>query len=305
MLRSRLAQLVGHAHFLRLGVRTRIVTALMPWDPERGHAITEQFYGNVYRGNISDFQDYCVHFLGGYERPELKLMTETCGAIDRCVAYDIGTSTAHHALVLAAACAEVHGFEPFDQARRIAEQRIADNCLSHLSIHPFGLGESDEQLPYFWDESNTNRMAGSFNAEHTSMPVHAQFEVRNGDKWRSGAGVPLPDFIKIDVEGFEAFALAGLKQTLKDGEPAILAEVSWDGYDNIEAKGGLRELIPFPFDVYRVEPGRNLVFFDFRGLRLTPIEDIWRPERWGYNIFLLPRSRREQLAGLQRFVARN
>lgn len=289
--------------FLRLGVRTRAVAALAPWDPTRGSPIIEEFHGSAYGGDLADFQDHSVYFLGGYELPELRLMVEVCAAIDSGIAYDIGMSTGHHALVLASVCDEVHGFEPFDRVRQIAEQRMIENGLHHVTIHPFGLGEEDARLPYYWDERNTNVMAGSFNSAHTDMAVHGEFEVRNGDEWRRSAKIRPPDFIKLDVEGFEAFALAGLRETLRASEPAILAEISWDGFDNMEAKGGLRELVPYPFDPYLVEPGRNLLFFDFRGLRLTPIDRVWRPEKWGYNIFILPRSRREQLAGLGKFMA--
>lgn len=302
LLFHRLAQLVGRTEFLRLGVRTRIVSALSPWAHDCPEPITEEFYGNIYRGDLSDFQDYCVHFLGGYELPELKLMIATCRAIDHCVAYDIGMSTGHHALVLASVCNKVHGFEPFDRVRAIALQRIRENRLRHVEIHGFGLGEKDEVLPYYWDKSNTNCMAGSFDAAHTEMPVHSQFEVRNGDRWREESRAHPPDFIKLDVEGFEAFALLGLQQTLKQSEPAILTEISWDGFDNIEANGGLRQIIPYDFEMFRVLPGRNLLFFDFRGLRLTPIEKISRPKKWGFNILILPHSRREQLHVLRRYM---
>ena len=301
MLLPRLARFIGHTDFLRLGVRTRVVSAFRPWNPDQGFPISEEFYGSTYRGDISDYQDYCVHFLGGYELPELKLMAEACGAVDDCVAYDIGMSTGHHTLVLASVCTEVHGFEPFDRVRAVAEQRMIENRLEHVQIQGFGLGEKDERLPYFWDESNTNCMAGSFDPAHTNMPVHGHFEVRNGDRWRVSSKTRSPDFIKLDVEGFEAFALAGLRETLQASEPAILTEISWDGFDNIEARGGLGKLIPYPFDLYRVLPGRDFMFFDFRGLRLAAIENIWRPDHWGYNVFVLPHSRRDQLEVLRKY----
>lgn len=246
-LRGRLARVIGRLDFVRLRIRTRLVRALKRRDPGSGSPIAEAFHGSAYSGDIADYQDYCVHFLGGYELPELRLMSEMCSAIGKCVAYEIGASTGHHALLLASVCAEVHCFEPFERQRQVAERRMAENGLEHVVIHPFGLGARDELLPYFWDESNTNGMAGSFSSAHTNMAVHSELEVRRGDGWRTAGGAPPPDFIKLDVEGFEATALAGLRETLRTSEPAILVEISWDGFDNMEKEGGLRQLIPYPF----------------------------------------------------------
>ena len=298
----RLLRLFGTARFIREGIRARLLERIHPWQRESRDEFRVPFWGYDYVGHFDDAQDYMVYFRGGYENPELHLLAGIAGEVDGCISFDIGASTGQHMLVLSSRSARVFAFEPFPEVREIACSRLAHNAIGNVELLPFGLGTEDSELEYHWDSSNSNRMAGSFVASHANLGVYGKLEVRNGDRWAADAGVTRVDLIKLDVEGFEADVLLGLRRLLAS-QPFILMEVSWTAFDKIEAAGGLSEVLPFEFDLYRVLSGRDALLFNFSDYKLERIAGISRPSHWGYNVLVVPRGR-PPLDAIRRHVRR-
>jgi FkbM family methyltransferase len=205
-------------------------------------------------------------------------------------------------LLLSRMSAKVYAFEPMPESWQIASERLDRNGIANVELLNFGLGTEDAEIPYYWDSTNSNRMAGSFVAEHARLAEFGRLRVRHGDAWARDAGVERVDLVKIDVEGFEAAVLLGLRVVLR-AEPFILVEISWTAFDRISAEGGLESVLPFTFDLYRVCSAKNAFFFDFRGFELVPIPRIERPTGWGYNVIIVPRSR-PRLSGLEKRIRR-
>jgi FkbM family methyltransferase len=297
-----LARGIGRARSLRRGLRARLVERLFPWDHQRDEPFEVPFHGYRYRGNLGDLQDYDVYFYGGYETAELALLKALATKIPGCVAFDVGASTGHHMLLLSSCCKKVYAFEPFTKSREVAARRIAENEIDNVDLLPFGLGTSDESLPYYWDDSNTNQMAGSFVAAHAHLGLYDRLEVRHGDRWAASAGIKQVDLMKIDVEGFEAEVLGGLRRLLAC-QPLIMLEISWTSYDRIASLGGLEALIPYPHRKFQVATGRDALLFDFSGFELWPLDGLWRPVDVGYNILLVPEEKL-RLAPVSRHIRR-
>ncbi len=102
----------------------------------------------------------------------------------------------------------VHAFEPV-AAHRECFARNVD--LPNVSLHPIALGERDDMIHI-----------------HTAP-------TSSGDSWVDGHGdIPMRrlddlniadvDFIKLDCEGYELFALRGAEETLKRHHPVICVE---------------------------------------------------------------------------------
>ena len=98
-----LARTIGHATWLRWGVRYKVFTYLAPIDYE----FTVPFYGRTYRGNLDNFIDRVVYIFGAHER---QVMEYTGTFItSESVVLDIGANVGHRALFFASA-KEVHAF---------------------------------------------------------------------------------------------------------------------------------------------------------------------------------------------------
>jgi len=289
-IKLRLARRIGTCGFVRAGARARIVERLFPWRHERDAPFDVEFHGYRYRGNLGNFQDFYVFVFGGYEAAELALLEALSSEIPGCRAFDVGASTGQHMLVLSSRCRQVHAFEPFARSREIAARRIAENGIENVELLPFGLGTADESLPYYWDDRNTNQMAGSFVPSHANLELFDTLEVRHGDQWAASAGIAGIDLMKIDVEGFEGEVLAGLGKLL-ESRPLIMLEISWTSYDRIAVLGGLDALIPYPHRKFEVASGRDALLFDFSGYELWPIAELRRPVDVGYNILIVPDDR--------------
>lgn len=91
--------------------------------------------------------------------------------------------------------------------------------------------------------------AGSLN--FTALDNVGASRVHPGGEWSVEAialddvrGIPAPDFVKIDIEGFEAFAITGMAGTITRYKPVLFVEMNPGA---LEAQGhtveGLRDLI--------------------------------------------------------------
>lgn len=280
---------IGNAAWLRLGLRRRIVGTLYPAASSPSYPFTVDYHGFKYRGDIAVAQEWHVFFFGGYELKEAALMGDVLRAIPGATAFDIGANLGGHTLLMACHAEEVHAFEPLERLAMLIEQRVGSNLGTKVHVHRFGLGEQDEEKAYFLDEASHNSGTGSFIAEHANAPQVATLPLRRGDDWAANRKV---DFIKIDVEGYEAPALMGLRQTLVANHPIVMMEVTESSWKVFESFGGLAAVLPYEFDIYEIcNPPYLLGFVQFHSYRLER-RAVVQPRKASFNLLLVPRSRR-------------
>ncbi|MHA6334523.1 FkbM family methyltransferase [Qipengyuania sp. CAU 1752] len=293
----RVAKFLGRAEWLRLGVRRRLVKFLAPPDEVEPAGFETSFRGGMYRGDIANMQEWHVYFFGGYELKELALIRDVLSAMDCPVALDVGANLGGHTLVMARHAAEVHSFEPYGPLCERIERQLALNGHERVTVHQVGLGEADSQMAYHLDTESRNQGTGSFLADHNEGGMVATLKVVRADDYLADRCNRI-DFMKIDIEGFEASALAGLANTLKRTKPVIMMEITKSSQKQFEAKGGYAALIPFDYVLYRVEnPTCLFGIVQHSDYRLAPLERI-DAERNSYNVLIVPRSRQKALAPL-------
>jgi FkbM family methyltransferase len=176
--------------------------------PQLREAPLDTRYGRIYC-DLSE--SVCYPLLKYGEYPHWRSDEE---AIDRLeitedtIVFDIGANIGILTRMFAARARWVHAFEPPSRALRLLRKNTSD--LSNVTIHACAVADKPGYV-YFHEASDCSM---------------------SGISQRSGNRVPAttidalsikPDFIKIDVEGFEHLVLKGASRTLQAG-PIVMFE---------------------------------------------------------------------------------
>lgn len=177
--------------------------------------------------------------------------------------YDVGGFHGLMTLFFATRAAHVVVYEPNAESRTRIEENVRLNGLTNVTIRPVGLGVERQELDLVFDP----RMPGGASADPaisaqigagerrriTVLPLDTELETER---------LPLPDFIKIDVEGMELGVLRGMRSVLRTHHPALYIEMH--GPDmaakQANARAVLTELADAGYtSVLHVESGATVV----------------------------------------------
>jgi FkbM family methyltransferase len=166
--------------------------------------------------------------------------------------YDVGAFQGLLALFFASRAKAVICFEPNTQNHKRLTENLALNGIKNVEVRKVGVGARRETL----------RMVGS-----PLMPGGASVDEKTVQELlRAGAGTAVeeisvvaldeeiaaaslaaPDFIKIDIEGFEYEALVGARHTLESHKPALFLEMH--GETMREKRRKVAEIVAFLWDL--------------------------------------------------------
>lgn len=133
--------------------------------------------------------------------------------------WDVGASFGYYTLLMAEKVGpdgHVHAFEPNPSMTALLKQSVAVNGFNpRVTIHQFALGAEDGVLRLHVDQES---VGGAFLSpdEASSGTTPVPVAVRRLDGLLSADHTV--DFLKVDVEGFEASVMAGARTTLMRSE---------------------------------------------------------------------------------------
>ncbi len=219
---------------------------LIPLFPE-GVNFSLDFHGMTFEGNSRSYTDRTMLVSGAYEKGILYFMRDTMRALapDGGTFMDAGANTGQHSLFMSPYVARIHAFEPWKPVLRRFERMIEINGVKNIVVHPVGLGERRESLPFF-EPPGYNLGMGSFvegfayELEYSS----GELQIVPGDNWLAECDSPGFELIKMDVEGFEKPALKGLRQTLISSRPVIVVEVTPGKNTGFQNEEDLMSVLP-------------------------------------------------------------
>lgn len=197
-----------------------------------------------------------------YEQKELSqlksLFPEGGTFID--IGANVGNHTLYAALLLKAG--RVVPVEPNRLAFRLLIHNVIINRLENVvDLSKLGVGLSDQAEDGYAMQKRERNLGGA-----KMLPGEGDLKVVAGDTLLAGE---TPDMIKIDVEGMEMMALAGLDETIMTHRPILLVEV-----DNVNED----------------------VFFDWAEAHGYAVEKTIQRYRLNKNHLLLPKERAGRVA---------
>ncbi len=164
--------------------------------------------------------------------------------------------------------AHIRSFEPNARERENLEKTKAE--IGNFEYKLCFLGPKRDTIRYADENTQTSllsdtREKGSNTAEMFVL-----------DELIASGELPTPDFMKLDVQGFELEVLKGAENALKKG-PALLLEVSFIDF---------LPHMPLVEDVMKFMGERDYVWHDVMGLSRRPADDTL----WQMDIFFLKRD---------------
>lgn len=180
--------------------------------------------------DISDFVDWCAYF--GLADPGQDVLLEHIEP-DQIVV-DVGANNGYLSLRLGQRVGpkgRVIAFEPHPRNVARCRSNHSLNTMEHVELVPLGLGDSEGKTTMIEtreDNAGMNRMAAAAETEGTTVRVTTLDVYLRGH-----TSLPV-DWIKIDVEGYEARVLRGAVASIARFRPGLFIEVD-DA--NLEAQG--------------------------------------------------------------------
>ena len=148
-------------------------------------------------------------WLGTYERDKVELLSRFVKP--GMVAYDIGANAGYYTLLLSrlvGPAGKVYSFEPLPENLVNLTHHVLRNGLTNC--HVIQGAVSDRSGIASFQVAASSSM-GSIGERDSALQV-STFTL---DSLVEGAGLPPPDFVKMDVEGAEGLVLAGARNILR------------------------------------------------------------------------------------------
>lgn len=145
--------------------------------------------------------------------------------IEKPVVLDIGANYGFISLALQTnLCKEVsiYSFEPHPSIFKVFQKSISENNIKNIILENVAIGKEDcdVELNLYGQTSNVL----NFDKNNRGKTIIKQI---NLDNYLSERNIQ-PNFIKIDVDGYEANVLNGLKNTIEKFKPIMVVETNDD-----------------------------------------------------------------------------
>ncbi len=189
--------------------------------------------GFWYSGNVLDMSDIAHGILyNGVVEPDgtqlvLNILKQLQTKQEELVFYDIGANTGYFGVMAAyIGKGKIHtySFEPIKKNNLIESETLSLNNLNSLcDIYNVALGDISGEAEFFLAGSGSSLSKDFLGNRHSKLDK-VKVPVYKLDEFAQLHNLKLPDFMKIDVEGFELQVLKGSQRIISLSYPVIWYE---------------------------------------------------------------------------------
>jgi FkbM family methyltransferase len=177
-------------------------------------------------------------WLGTYE-PELQAALREFLRPGSTV-YDVGANIGYITLMMAhnvGADGRVYSIEALPANVERIQKNVALNHLNNVSVVPAAVIDRDGPVTFYVHDSvGMGKAAGSIGRREEQYNAEITVQGMSLDSFVYEQGHPLPDAVKMDIEGGEVLALPGMIRLLREAHPTLFLElhgpesekIAWD-----------------------------------------------------------------------------
>ena len=185
---------------------------LTTWFTNDGLILIKAKYGNLIFLDPKERIDHELLIEGSFDDEVTAFLIEELKGND--IFWDIGANIGHHALAVEKLHpgTSIYAFEPNPKALKRLNKNLNANA-SAIQVVPKALSNKEEKGSMFTTPGNLGRT--SLKKLDKAKEIESEIEVTRADALIS-SGLPLPNVIKLDVEGNEIEVLQGFGELLSN-----------------------------------------------------------------------------------------
>ena len=199
--------------------------------PDDPIAVFESKYGFQLKANLANPEHQYLYFYGTHdERHVVTKLLKIIQPGDIC--WDIGANIGFYTCLLASRVEDagtVVAFEPALRTCGYLRENVSLNRFANVTVISKGLSDRVEQRHLYYSEAGLAEGTASLKyADGRTASERVTLDTIDN----LARELPVPDFIKIDVEGYQLEVLRGGEHCLKMHAPLLMAELKDVGETN-------------------------------------------------------------------------
>jgi FkbM family methyltransferase len=238
------------------------------------------------------------------------------------VSFDIGANYAYYTVRLArlSPAGRVYAFEPIPPTFKVASRIVKHYGLKNAVVFEKGVGQDNTTLKFEVPLQDSGFISGGqahFVGRHNQTSgkeiyypwdKNRTYECSVISIDREFSDLKRLDFIKMDIEGAEVYALKGMAETLKKLQPVILIEICkfWLSGFNITGREMSDFISGLGYEIYHYSKAKKV---------LTKVNSLENDENYNYidkinlipvapNYFLIPRDQDRIPESIRKIISR-
>ena len=182
--------------------------------------------------NKKDLSFWMLRYLKIWDEPKINLIINKSGKSDFTF-IDIGCNYGAYSIPISKIVknSQIYAFDPSEKSISRIKENIKLNKIFNIELFNIGIAEKRKKV-FFDDNINNYKNSGSFQISSNNHGKEILVESIDNLIEQKIIKPKKKIFIKMDIEGYEFYALQGLKKSLKNYKIFILFEFSKKIFEN-------------------------------------------------------------------------